>query len=369
MGASHNQGMGATAPAGRSTRGGHGGFLDRSGARGWAFLLASSLLALCACRAPILRTGHVDASAAEQATRSGDWELAADLWYRVYLAQRGSEVRAYYETARALLHTGDRDSACALLDQGLQVFPDHPDLLELRARVLAESGFRRAAEEALSRVVAQQPARVSALGALARIRMQLGLERRAIEPLQSIVRITGGDAETYHLLADALRISQRPVEAYDAYVAALERGANSHALLLQAAQLAIEPAVRKARPEALQRAEAWLDQVASEDPQSASAHFVRAILYEALNREEDALRCYRRAVELDLAHLDALTNLALLHARRGEVEPTREMVERALALETRPGRRSALSALVARAESVAAERAAHAEDTALRGDG
>ncbi len=359
MGASHNQGMGATAPAAGPGR----------GLRGWAACLAGSLLALGGCSAPILRAEHVDASAAEQASRSGDWERAADLWYRVYLAQGGSEVRAYYETARALLHTGDRDSACALLDQGLLVFPDHPDLLELRARVLAESGFRRAAEEALSRVVAQQPARVSALGALARIRMQLGLERRAIEPLQSILRITGGDAETYHLLADALRISQRPLEAFDAYVAALERGANSHGLLLQAAQLAIEPEVRSARPDALARAGAWLDQVAGEDPQSARAHFVRALLCEALGHEELALRCYRRAVELDLGNLDALTNLALLHARRGEVEPTREMVERALALETRAGRRSALSALVARAEAVAAERARGQGDTALRDDG
>lgn len=330
-------------------------------------LLAGSLLALGACRGPILRAGHVDASAAEQATRSGDWELAADLWYRIYLAQGGSEVRAYYETARALLHTGDRDSACALLDQGLVVFPDHPDLLELRARVLAESGFRRAAEEALSRVVAQQPARVSALGALARIRMQLGLERRAIEPLQRILHITGGDAETYHLLADALRISQRPVEAFDAYVAALERGADSHTLLLQAAELAIEPEVRRARPAALGKAGSWLDQVAGEDPQSAAAHFVRALLCEALGREEDALRCYRRAVELDLTHLDALTNLALLYARRGDVESTREMVGRALAIETRPGRRTALGALVARAEAAAAERSPG--DTALREDG
>lgn len=314
-------------------------------------LLVSALLvapALCGCQAPVLRAHRVDAVAAEEATLKGDWPRAAELWHAVYLAQRGSEVRAYYETALALLHTGDRDSACAMLDQGLLVFPSHPDLLELRARVLAESGFRRAAEESLAKVVAEQPERISALNALVRIRMQLGLEQAALEPLHKLIELTGGNAELYRLLADALRQTNRPVEAFAAHRLAIEQGAEGHSLLLQGAQLAVQESVRAAEPDALALAERWLDRVVAEDPQRTQAHFVRALLCEELGQPEQAIAHYRRAIELDLTSLEALTNLALLYAERGEVEPTREMVDRALELEERPGRRAALKALIAR---------------------
>lgn len=355
MGASHNRGRGATAPAGRNCRPDAAFATAPALARALASALVLGFL-LPACQAPTLRARQADAEAAERATRSGDWPRAAELWHAVYVAQGGSEVRAYHETARALLHTGDHDSACAMLDQGLLVFPDDPDLLELRARVLSESGFRRAAEESLARVVTRHPDRTSALGALARIRMQLGLEHAAVGPLRRLIELTGGDAQTHQMLADALRLTGRKTEAFAFYRTALELGASQHGLLLQAAQLAVDPEVRAADPEALFLAAAWLDRVAAEDPQSTRAHFVRALLCEALDRQEQAIVHYRRAVELDLTFLDAIVNLALLHAERGEVEPTREMVGRALELEQRHGRRAALEALISRALARSAER-------------
>jgi tetratricopeptide (TPR) repeat protein len=116
--------------------------------------------------------------------------------------------------------------------------------------------------------------------------------------------------------------------------------------LLEAAQQCALPAVKLKRNEYLEHGLTWLGRVIQREPQNILAHFERGVLCEELGRKEEAIEHYRRAIEIDLGHLPSLRNLALLYASLGNVEGTRQMVERALALEHDPDRRKALQELV-----------------------
>lgn len=323
-------------------------------ALGWA--LAGALGVACVVPKGAEQGG--DLAAAEAATRRGEWSRAASLWYEHYLASGGQDRRACYEAARALLQSGDGPSACALAEEGLRAHPGDPDLLELRARIQAENGFRRAAEDSLAQLVRDHPGRASALILLGRIRLELGLEEQAVAPLARATRLLPGDSQVWRLLGDACRGAGLFARAFAAYRHAIALGDEEPQTRLRAAALAIEPEVREADPQACARAFAWLGEVIERNPQASEAHFLAGRLCEEVGREMEAMDHYRRAVEVDLSCLEALTNLAVLYARLGRPEETQEMVERALVLETVPRRREALAALVERAKEVARRREA-----------
>ena len=71
---------------------------------------------------------------------------------------------------------------------------------------------------------------------------------------------------------------------------------------------------------------------------------MRGLLHERSGDVELALEAYRRAVEVDNFHLEATTNLALLHHARGEFERAAQLAERALTLESDPARQAPLPA-------------------------
>ena len=69
------------------------------------------------------------------------------------------------------------------------------------------------------------------------------------------------------------------------------------------------------------------------------------MLAEDAQHDAQAAECYRHAVETDPACLIALTALAQVQQRRGEIEKSKAMAERALALEKDPAKRAALEKL------------------------
>jgi tetratricopeptide (TPR) repeat protein len=75
-----------------------------------------------------------------------------------------------------------------------------------------------------------------------------------------------------------------------------------------------------------------------------SLHFIGVSL-EILGEDEDAARCYQRAVDADPLYADPVAGLASIAARRGRPEDARTLAAKAFALE--PGNIGAASAMVA----------------------
>ncbi|MBL8858800.1 MAG: tetratricopeptide repeat protein [Planctomycetes bacterium] len=307
-----------------------------------------ALVAAPGCFGP--RSGPVsgasaDPNAAAAATARKDWRDAADRWYSVYLVDQGRDPKAILETARALFMLGDSESANNMIDLGLRKHTDNVDLIEMKADILVAMGFRRPAERYYQRVLDKEPQRRSALLSIGRARIQLGLEAAAVAPLQQLVA-TGGDYESYSLLARALKGSGDPGGAYLAWKNAFQYPGANVEDMLTASALSLDAGVRRTHPGAAAECTAWLEQAISLDPQCSSAHFQLGLLAEETGAIDAAIEHYRRAVELEPSCLIALTNLAILYSGRNDEVRTREMVQRALQFELSPERRRALLRLL-----------------------
>ena len=92
---------------------------------------------------------------------------------------------------------------------------------------------------------------------------------------------------------------------------------------------------------------ALLDEVIEVDPQYAQAHFLRGMLFDEGGDLVRAAICYRRAVEVDNLYLEAMRHLALVYIELDDEDRAREIVERALQIETNAERKQALRELVA----------------------
>ncbi len=306
-------------------------------------------LALAGCKAAQegpSRAASADPNAAAAATARGDWRDAADRWYAVYLADHGESARPMVETSRALLMSKDAESANNMVNLGLRDHPDDPDLLEMKAEILEAMHFRRPAEGYYDRVIAIDPQRATALLGLGRVRLELNLPGSAVKPLQDLVRVRGGDYESYSMLARALTGAGAPGDAFVAWGKAFGYSTSIVEDLLAASTLACDPDVRRDHPDALTTARGWLEKAVALDPQSTKAHFQLGVLSEESGKYDAAVEHYRRAIETDPASLVALTNLAVLYAGHNDESGTREMVKRALALEQDADRRKALLKLL-----------------------
>src|SRR4051812_33964432 len=140
--------------------------------------------------------------AAEIAMQSGDWGLAAERWYAVFLMDREA-VEPCAMTARSLLHTRDAASASHVVDIGLERHPDDAELLELKGDALVELGYLRTAEDYYVRSLDRDGKRASALFSLAKLHMDLGCESAALDPLERAIELRGGDRATWCMLAAA----------------------------------------------------------------------------------------------------------------------------------------------------------------------
>ena len=270
---------------------------------------------------------------AEAASLAGDWPRAAELWHEVYLSEDPKTPRPILETANALYQAGDSESACGMLDQGLQLFPYDVELLEYKGMLLERCGYQRAAESIYARLVAVSPDHVAALSALARLRLGLGLERAAEEPLQHLVKIGRADAVVYEQLAEVQLVRGRPLNALESYGKAIELGSDDPVVLLTAAQLACEPGVTERYESSESCALDWLTKLVDAYPQYTTGHYRRGELLARLGRMEEAKQALRRAVETDPSHLQALVQLVRLHAADGEADPARALASRALELQ------------------------------------
>ncbi len=252
------------------------------------------------------------AEAAEQYAR------AAELWHRLYLDTGGEQLEPYLGCGRALLASGDAKSACAIVQQGLEVFPREIELHLLHARILDEAGFQRAAERAYEFAVALDPDDHEAELGLGRVRLQLGLSHKALGPLRRAATIDPDDHESLRLFAIAAEDTGTLVDAFAARrrLLLLEDQPSAYRYV-STARLTFDPDVRAAFPYAPEMATPWIERAIELDPQSSEAHYLHARELEERGEVERSRAAYRRAIEVDPGNLAALSDLAAQYYREG----------------------------------------------------
>ena len=316
----------------------------------WAGGLAGALCVSVACsvapggsgRATTASPAQNEIARAREATRSGDWALAAPLWRRVFASNLDAGAEACRESARAMLELGDVEGARSVLDAGLQRYPEDGDLHELNGNALERLGFRRAAESSYLRAMALEPDRMSTLLALGRLRLDLDLHAAALSVLKRRLGLGASDRETLFLTGEAFRGCGHFAKAFGAYQEALDGADASAQRLVRAASLYDHPAARAEEPRSAQLCRSWLERAVERDPQHTYAHYLLGSIYEHSGETDLARRAYTRSVETDPSCLRSLNALAHFLFEQGDFAAAREMASRALELETSPGPRAEL---------------------------
>lgn len=114
-------------------------------------MLVAALPIACKSRSKLPRTMPVTKemrAQAQQATELSRWDVAAQRWYSIFVDSGGKDREACAETARAMMHLNDPESALRVLQQGVDSNPDVAELQELQGDALVQQNFaarRRAA--------------------------------------------------------------------------------------------------------------------------------------------------------------------------------------------------------------------------------
>ena len=313
--------------------------------------LSLTLLTLSACVTS--RDAGVEANErlAAAASRRGDWEVAADLWHRVYLADGLDNPRACLETSRALAELGDPASAEALLRDGVRRSPESAALHELHGRVLEETGWRRAAEAAYVKALELQPGLTTSLAGLGRVRLQLGLETSAIAPLERLVELDP-TPDSVRLLTEAARSAGQDTVAYDAYLHLFDLTQGTLWELVDAGSLGLKPGLREERRASGPVCDAWLSRALEVDPQCAQAHIYLGRFRVLAGEEDEAAAYLMRAREIDPGEVETVLELAELELRRGERAAATELLDQAAELARDEADRVRLELLLSKAEEL-----------------
>jgi len=310
-------------------------------------LLVALLTSACATPGSDARAAEAMAqlAAARSASRAGNWSDAAGLWHEMFLRGGAHEEEACAQTARALLELGDPKSAQHQAELGSRRFPNNGEMHALRAEALLAQGFQRTAETAYESALKLDPGAEETVLALARLRCEIGKHEAALELLAPRLDSGRASAVELQLAARAQRALKRFPDALLSLERAFALGDPSVQDLVDAATIYTEDGVRRQDPRAAESARDWLTRALATDPQHTQAHIFLGMIAEDQQRDGEAAVCYRRAVETDPASVQALTSLAQVQARRGELANSMAMAERALALEKDPEARAALEAL------------------------
>ncbi len=320
---------------------------------GGALSLFLLVLASCVGQPGTVQVPRVEdpRPAAVLATRNGEWPAAAHYWTEVLELSDGEDLEACLQAAHALRELKDLEAEINVLQRGLEVYPDNPDLLAFKGDALITLGFRRSAESCYERCLEEDPDRIPVLCALGHLRLLLDRETAAVTPLQRALDLGCEKMTTRENLANAYRNSGEPVRAWLLYSSRMQlEPLPNPEFIADAASLALHPMLAEKHPDATAVALVWLERSLSQEPNHTEANFQHGVLSEAIGNTFDAVESYGRAVKTQPTFLPALTNLALLFAELEHEGPCREMVARAVELESDYDRRIMLRELLGRFE-------------------
>jgi tetratricopeptide (TPR) repeat protein len=235
----------------------------------------------------------------------------------------GRQLERRFESARRAHAEGrlkEAERHCRWL---LKRYPGHPDVQQLLALVMKDTGRLQAAAEMLERALKMRPNDPVCLNNLGSVYREQHRFPEAIARYQAALRLNPDYVSAIYNLGVALIAVSKPDQAVECFQRVIERHPDDADAWTQlgAAYLDLgrDEDAMKASRKALELAPDWAD--AWNDLGLAHA-----------DRGEfgDAVGCYRRALEIEPGHVKAALNISKIRRFQTGNEPEIALVERAL---------------------------------------
>jgi tetratricopeptide (TPR) repeat protein/RIO-like serine/threonine protein kinase len=264
----------------------------------------------------------------------GDEEEAARIFDETLAeAVRHGRAHAWVSLARSCRMSGEAEWLDRVTQEALKKHKDDPALLVERAVFLEATG-RGDAQEVLAlaeRALAKAPGNHFALVCKADAQLALGQPREAAASYREALESDPQCLRTLQQLGRALRKAGEPAEALDAYDRALEVKPNdTETWCLRGDVLRQEGQYDKARA-AYTRA---IDSGRTGDAGLAQAYYLRGcLLADNMKRDAEALRDFRKALDIDPRHFESQRCCAIVLKKMGKLDAALVEIRRARDLE------------------------------------
>ena len=211
----------------------------------------------------------------------------------------------FYYAAQYQLKIGHKDESLAVIDRGLQVFPDSLPLLEIKGILFFQMKDVAQAQAVYERMASIDPER--GYGLLMRLYLSTRQLGQAEKMVKDLMESDPGKEYPYLLKAGLLRSQQKISDAQ----AVLQEGIES---LAKPVQLKMQLAHLSEEQGDVAQAEQIYQQIIVQEDNYAPAYVALGVLRERSGDKAAALDDYRKAVKYDQRNVPALNNLAYLLA-------------------------------------------------------
>ena len=255
---------------------------------------------------------------AEALRRRGRYGEAIER-YRAALEADPDLAPAHAGLGIALFASERPEEALAALDRALALDPDAPSAGEVAlvaGRAARQAGWLDAAGAHFRRAAARDPAAAAPLVELSNLAAARGRRDEAEEYLRRARAAQPNDPAGFHVIGEGLRAAGRRDEALAAYREALRIDPD-----FAPAHVGIGAALLdgERHDEALAALERGIS-LDAEAPAAATAHYLAGRTLLGLRRTDEAATHFRRTIERDPNHAEALDHLALWRFGRREYE-------------------------------------------------
>lgn len=215
------------------------------------------------------------------------------------VSQRPETVAAL---ASACYHTSQRDKAHQLLE-GLLGHAADPQAMFAAAGVAAQASDYGVAEKLFNSIRSSYPDQTKLTYNLAMIQYRTGRVAESQKALLALVSSGHASGEVYDLLGHCYQLQGNTTEAIHALDTAIQQDPSNEMHYTDLVTILVEA---RRLPAALQAA----NRMTAAFPASASAFRMQGQVLVKVSQYTDAVRAYRRALELDRSSLDAQIGLA-----------------------------------------------------------
>jgi tetratricopeptide (TPR) repeat protein len=229
-----------------------------------------------------------------------------------------------FRLGQALLKEGSTARGMALLDLAIQIAPDFEEALLLRAELHLKAGDAMSAWMSMRKLLESRPRSTIAKMMLARAYSGAGLFDQASDLYRERIAASPDDYRPHLLLGLIERERGNMTDAREAFRTAHDLNPNDPTATIRLVELDLSESK-------LDAARLWVEQLLARDPESATVHYLEALISRAEGLDGKAEKALKTCLGLDLNYSLAYNLLIEILLADGRLEEAHRELQEVIA--------------------------------------